>query len=353
MRSIQDPTHTVGRVDSRVFFDHWPITIVWIKLTWPNTITYSAFDFNYNTLPRRRVSLVLPAAHDGNVLLHNYHGWILKREPQARATLHWPSTTLPLPLTIAFNIDLNISQRHLALSYISETFWHSAMLHLSRRAIPGALNGKFSLFIPSLDPSLLITTSVRTHLISGLPQSTAPLSTSSIKSATALERQGQPGQPLTASGKERKEVPLPSQEKKEGAMQYVLFVSRTSIGYHALEVLIFSLYNPGPRSIKWPTGLVRVPCGQWHSVLPAALLRWCICQPLDTIKTAWVSFFGLRRASRMLWLSPVLWRTRWLLPFDKFTIKCPTLAGLSAWAVVQMVVVIITTVTLLSEAVIE
>ena len=124
------------------------------------------------------------------------------------------------------------------------------MLHLSRRAIPGALNGKSNLFIPLLDLSLLITTPVRAGLISGLPQSTAPLSTSSIKSATALERQGQPGQPLTASGKVRKEVPLPSQEKKEGAMQYVLFVSRTSIGYHALEVLIFSLYNPGPRSIK-------------------------------------------------------------------------------------------------------
>ena len=46
-----------------------------------------------------------------------------------------------------------------------------------------------------------------------------------MKSATALERQSTTGQPLTASGKIRTEVPLPSQEKKEGAMQYVLFVS--------------------------------------------------------------------------------------------------------------------------------
>lgn len=144
---IQFPTHMVGRVDSRVFFDHWPITIVWIKLTWLDTI-------NYNTLPRRRVSLVLPAAHDGNGLLHNYHGWILKKEPQARATLHWLSTTLTLPLTIVFNIELNIFRRHLALSYIPENSWHSTMLHLSRRAIPGALNGKSSLFIPPLDLSL-------------------------------------------------------------------------------------------------------------------------------------------------------------------------------------------------------
>jgi NADH dehydrogenase (ubiquinone) Fe-S protein 7 len=39
--------------------------------------------------------------------------------------------------------------------------------------------------------------------------------------ATALERQGET-QPVTASGKIRREVPLPSQEKKGGAMQYAL-----------------------------------------------------------------------------------------------------------------------------------
>ncbi|RAL16566.1 NuoB/complex I 20 kDa subunit family protein [Aspergillus homomorphus CBS 101889] len=54
------------------------------------------------------------------------------------------------------------------------------------------------------------------------PQQMSRLSTSAIKSATALERQQQSGQHLTASGKVRQEVPLPSQEKKEGAMQYVL-----------------------------------------------------------------------------------------------------------------------------------
>lgn len=55
-------------------------------------------------------------------------------------------------------------------------------------------------------------------------QRVALLSTSSTKAATALERQGNVGQ-LTASGQVRKEVPLPSQEKKEGAMQYVLYVA--------------------------------------------------------------------------------------------------------------------------------
>ncbi|KAL2819952.1 hypothetical protein BDW59DRAFT_151149 [Aspergillus cavernicola] len=53
-------------------------------------------------------------------------------------------------------------------------------------------------------------------------QRIAFLSTSSTKAATAVERQENAGQSLTVSGKVRKEVPLPSQEKKEGAMQYVL-----------------------------------------------------------------------------------------------------------------------------------
>jgi NADH dehydrogenase (ubiquinone) Fe-S protein 7 len=69
---------------------------------------------------------------------------------------------------------------------------------------------------------------VRPRLASCLPRANpiAALSTSSVKSATALERQSSNGQGLTASGKVRKEVPLPSQEKKEGAMQYVLYVPR-------------------------------------------------------------------------------------------------------------------------------
>ncbi|KAJ5113575.1 hypothetical protein N7456_002109 [Penicillium angulare] len=54
------------------------------------------------------------------------------------------------------------------------------------------------------------------------PQSIAALSTSTVKSATALERQTPTGQSLSASGKLRTEVPLGSQEKKEGAMQYAL-----------------------------------------------------------------------------------------------------------------------------------
>ncbi|KAF4217875.1 hypothetical protein CNMCM8980_008193 [Aspergillus fumigatiaffinis] len=79
------------------------------------------------------------------------------------------------------------------------------MLSTSRRAVLGALRAR-SVTSPCLFRA----------------QQLALLSTSPAKSATALERQAQSGQPLTASGKVRKEVPLPSQEKKEGAMQYVL-----------------------------------------------------------------------------------------------------------------------------------
>ncbi|OJJ41278.1 hypothetical protein ASPWEDRAFT_146702 [Aspergillus wentii DTO 134E9] len=79
------------------------------------------------------------------------------------------------------------------------------MLPISRRAAHGALFARARLgpCLPRLQP-------------------VASLSTSSTKSATALERQAESSQSLTASGKLRKEVPLPSQEKKEGAMQYVL-----------------------------------------------------------------------------------------------------------------------------------
>ncbi|CAG8136192.1 unnamed protein product [Penicillium salamii] len=79
------------------------------------------------------------------------------------------------------------------------------MLPMARPAISGALcaaRPRFALALPRAQPL-------------------AALSTSSIKSATALERPTSSGQ-LTASGKVRTEVPLASQEKNEGAMQYVL-----------------------------------------------------------------------------------------------------------------------------------
>jgi len=55
--------------------------------------------------------------------------------------------------------------------------------------------------------------------------SSAFISSSSSKPATALTPSGDgEGQPLSVTGKPRREVPLPSQEKKEGVMQYALYV---------------------------------------------------------------------------------------------------------------------------------
>jgi len=53
-------------------------------------------------------------------------------------------------------------------------------------------------------------------------QAAMPYSDTSVKSRTAVHSQIEHFPDLTASGKARREVPLPSQEKKEGAMQYAL-----------------------------------------------------------------------------------------------------------------------------------
>lgn len=53
------------------------------------------------------------------------------------------------------------------------------------------------------------------------------ISTTTPNPATEITRSHDAqGPPLTSTGKPRREVPLPSQEKKEGAMQYALYVSQ-------------------------------------------------------------------------------------------------------------------------------
>ncbi|KAL2863029.1 NuoB/complex I 20 kDa subunit family protein [Aspergillus lucknowensis] len=84
-------------------------------------------------------------------------------------------------------------------------FINNNMLSLSCRASPRTLRVR-------LDRALCA------HRV----QRAALMWTSSTKAASALEQRGNAAQPLTVSGKVRREVPLPSQEKKEGAMQYVL-----------------------------------------------------------------------------------------------------------------------------------
>jgi hypothetical protein len=61
-------------------------------------------------------------------------------------------------------------------------------------------------------------------------RSVAAISSSSAKPASAVSQhnvQGNPGTPppMSITGKERREVPLPSQEGKKGVMQYALYVS--------------------------------------------------------------------------------------------------------------------------------
>ncbi|KAJ5966120.1 NADH-ubiquinone oxidoreductase 19.3 kDa subunit [Penicillium waksmanii] len=78
--------------------------------------------------------------------------------------------------------------------------------------------------MPLVRPALSGSLSARARLATCLPRASpiAALSTSSVKSATAIEQQSTSGKGLTASGKARQEVPLLTQEPKKGAMQYVL-----------------------------------------------------------------------------------------------------------------------------------
>ena len=56
-------------------------------------------------------------------------------------------------------------------------------------------------------------------------RSIAAISSSSSKPASAVTAHNPSGNPsLSVTGKPRREVPLPSQEEKKGAMQYALYV---------------------------------------------------------------------------------------------------------------------------------
>ncbi|KAI4256232.1 MAG: hypothetical protein LQ352_002189 [Teloschistes flavicans] len=81
----------------------------------------------------------------------------------------------------------------------------------------------YSQYNPCHLPLTLFAAKPTTALFPFRPGSSAYISSTSAKSATEIQRsQDAQGPPLTATGKPRREVPLPSQEKKEGAMQYAL-----------------------------------------------------------------------------------------------------------------------------------
>ena len=97
---------------------------------------------------------------------------------------------------------------------------------------------------------------------------TACISSTSSKPASQItqSQHAYDGPPLSVTGKPRREVPLPSQEKKEGAMQYALYVSalhdhHLSFMVPPLEPMINPPFPPEQPSIKWPIGPVKAPSG--------------------------------------------------------------------------------------------
>lgn len=162
-----------------------------------------------------------------------------------------------LPSSLSGNVPF-IPQK--SSSYEPATSTHTSsqlgtMLPLARSAASSALCGRFN--IVSVGPPLTREAAARPRLAL-LPraQPIAALSTSTVKAATALERQSTSGQPLTASGKVRNEVPLPSQEKKEGAMQYVLFVTPNRSPWISIDFV-------GERPlIRSQIGRAKAPFGQ-------------------------------------------------------------------------------------------
>ncbi|KAJ5397353.1 NADH-ubiquinone oxidoreductase 19.3 kDa subunit [Penicillium cosmopolitanum] len=98
--------------------------------------------------------------------------------------------------------------------------------------------------MPLVRPALSGSLSARARLATCPPRASpiAALSTSSVKSATAIEQQSTSGKGLTASGKVRQEVPLLTQEPKKGAMQYVLYAASATSTHNRLA----TTYQLGP-----------------------------------------------------------------------------------------------------------
>ncbi|KAL8953737.1 MAG: hypothetical protein Q9222_000419 [Ikaeria aurantiellina] len=108
--------------------------------------------------------------------------------------------------------------------FASQTF-NSVMISTARSTAALALRGTYKA-TGCFTRHLQLTADLAKPTAALLPFRAAPsafISSTSAKSATELQRsQDVQGPPLTATGKPRREVPLPSQEKKEGAMQYAL-----------------------------------------------------------------------------------------------------------------------------------
>ena len=129
------------------------------------------------------------------------------------------------------------------------------MLPSTRRVTSLALQGTFlHLLSPPLTDQFALVAKPSTALLPLRAGPSAFISSTTSKSATnqVTPSQNAEGPPLSFSSKPRREVPLPSQEKKEGAMQYAL--------YALLALPVARLYLRTllePLWIKSPTGLVK------------------------------------------------------------------------------------------------
>lgn len=88
------------------------------------------------------------------------------------------------------------------------------------------------------------------------------ISSSASKSATTqvTPSHNAEGPPLSVTGKPRREVPLPSQEKKEGAMQYALYVLQALRLWVSFDEML--MVDATERQwIRLQIGPVKVPSG--------------------------------------------------------------------------------------------
>lgn len=147
--------------------------------------------------------------------------WILHLHDRASLVVD-PATTHQIRLNIVFLSSLLVLH---TTSHNARTFKKSRAARSARYALLELLATRYHLavLIFSIPPT------VQAPLISRITPS-ASISSSAAKSATAVQPvSSDAGAPLPISGKPRREVILPSQEKKEGAMQFALYVGSQTL----------------------------------------------------------------------------------------------------------------------------
>lgn len=141
------------------------------------------------------------------------------------------------------------------------------MISSTRSAATLALRGKFPLPIhtsqaPFPSPQLLIYNTAK-PVSSLIPyRSIAAISSTAAKPATAVsQHNASSGAPMSVTGKERREVLLPSQEGKKGVMQYALYVSRHPHTHTHAITSVRQAQSAG--AINWRSRANRNPERRW------------------------------------------------------------------------------------------